>query len=245
MGTALRKLSKEKRLGGNGRGKLTKPKCKSLQNYYRGAIMDNLPNIDKIRSAIWASLFHSMSTDDHPHHQRCPQGTGSWCFYQKALAEGVAPGNHEDHPNSTFLTPEIASQMVPVYRRMSDETLLRRMTHGGTQNTNECLNSTIWARCPKTAFMGKKRVDGAAARAVSVFNEGALELVGIMNKLYVEVAYTTLMALSTKDARRMTKGDTAASAGARAKRKDNAVERAQTRRRENARDGNVYGAGLH
>ena len=35
------------------------------------------------------------------------------------------PGSHEDHPNNTFLMPDIAaSQMVPVYERMSDEALL-------------------------------------------------------------------------------------------------------------------------
>ena len=149
------------------------------------------------------------------------------------------------NPNNTFLMPDIAAQMVPVYERMSDEALLRRMTHGGTQNTNECLNSTIWARCPKTAFMGKRRVDGAVARAVGVFNEGEHELVRLMNKLYVDVAYSALECLSRKDASRMKKGDTAASAEAREKRKENAVLKTQTRRQENARDGNVYGAGEH
>ena len=33
----------------------------------------------------------------------------------------------------------------------------------GTQNTNECLNSTIWACCLKTSFLGLKRVEGSVA----------------------------------------------------------------------------------
>ena len=69
MGTALRKLAKEQRLGGRGVGHLTENKCDSLQNFYRGAILDNLPNVDKMKSAVWASLWHSMSTDEEPHHR--------------------------------------------------------------------------------------------------------------------------------------------------------------------------------
>ena len=71
MGIALRKLAKEERLGRRGVGRLTENKCNSLQIFYRGAIV-NIPNIDKMRSAAWASLFHSMSTDASPQHQRYP-----------------------------------------------------------------------------------------------------------------------------------------------------------------------------
>ena len=103
MGKALRKLSEEKRLGGNGKGKLTKAKCKNLQNYYRGAIISNIPNINKMRCAVWASLFHSMSTDDAPQHERCPKGNDSWCFHQVALANHETPGSHEDQPQQHVL----------------------------------------------------------------------------------------------------------------------------------------------
>ncbi|KAF3837907.1 hypothetical protein F7725_009675 [Dissostichus mawsoni] len=41
MDTALRKISSQKKLGGKGVGKLTAKKCKTLQNYYRGAILNN------------------------------------------------------------------------------------------------------------------------------------------------------------------------------------------------------------
>ena len=73
MRTALRKLAKEERLGRRGAGRLMENKCDSLQNLYRGAILNNIPNIDKMRSAVWASLFRSMSTDASP-HQQCPEG---------------------------------------------------------------------------------------------------------------------------------------------------------------------------
>ncbi|XP_076456280.1 uncharacterized protein LOC143290587 [Babylonia areolata] len=180
MGTALRKLAKEERLGGRGTGRLTEKKCDMLQDYYGNAIRSNTNNIDNMRRAIWAGLYHSMSTDEEPHHRQCPQGPESRCFYQRALAHGEQPGSHKDHASSTFVSIDVTHKMIPVYRCMSDETFLRKMTHGGTQNMNECLNSMIWGRCPKTSFMGMKRVEGGVARAVAVFNEGAFELVKVI-----------------------------------------------------------------
>jgi hypothetical protein len=83
MGTALRTLTKKEGLGGRGLGKLTKAKCLSLQKYYRGAIVNNLKTgVDAMRSGIWATFFHCISTDDEPHHDRCPDGPNSWCFFQ-------------------------------------------------------------------------------------------------------------------------------------------------------------------
>jgi len=245
MGTALRKLTKEHRLGGRGVGRLTEKKCDSLQNFYRGAILDNIPDVEKMRNAVWASLYHSMSTDDAPHHRQCPEGMESRCFYQKALARGEEPDSHHNHPSHTFLSTEVAHKVIPVYRRMADQTLLRRMTHGGTQNTNECLNAMIWARCPKTSFMGLKRVQGSVARAVCIFNEGATELINLMNRLYVNTSYVTLDHLSRKDNKRMNKADAATTAGARRHRKASAIQRRLNMREEEARDGPVYGAGLH
>ena len=146
-----------------------------------------------------------MSTDASPQHQRCLEGVDSKCFYQKALARGEQPGSHQDHPSHTALSREVAEKMLPVYSRMSEENRLRRMIHGGTQNTNECLNSTIWAHCPKTSFWGLKCVEGSAARAVCVFSEGTHELVGLMNKMYMDISFDSLRLLAEKDERHMKK----------------------------------------
>lgn len=245
MGTALRKLSKDQRLGGRGVGRLTDAKCDSLQNFYRGAILENMPNIDNMRKAIWSGLYHSMSTDAEPHHRQCPTGENSHCWYQRALACNEHPGSHKDHPSHTFLCVDVAHKMIPVYKRMSDESLLRRLAHGGTQNTNESLNATIWARCPKTAFMGMRRVKGSVARAVCSFNEGATEMISIMNKLYVDIAEITVQLLSKKDQRRTKKADARRKNDVRLRRKQYAQQRRAQVRCEEANDGNVYSAGSH
>ncbi|KAK1876707.1 Protein translocase subunit SecD [Dissostichus eleginoides] len=77
MGTALRKLSSQGKLGGKGVGKLTANKCKTLQNYYMGAVLNNQGSIDQMKAEIWAGLLHGMSTDDSPLHTRC---NPSWCW---------------------------------------------------------------------------------------------------------------------------------------------------------------------
>ena len=79
-----------------------------------------------------------------------------------------------------------------MYRRMADEALMKRLVHGGMQNTSECLNAMIWSRCPKTSFMGFRRGKGCVARAVSAFSEGAIEIISVMSKLYVDISTTTL-----------------------------------------------------
>jgi len=102
--------------------------------------------VEATQSAIWGTFFHVISTDEEPHHFRCPEGTDSWCWYQAALANGEEPGSHEDHQSTSYLSLDVAERLIPVYRRMSEPRLLERLLHGGTQNQNESLNSQIWLR---------------------------------------------------------------------------------------------------
>ena len=203
MGTALRKLSAQGKLGGKGLGKLTAKKCKSLQNYYRGAIINNQGSVDGMKAAIWASLLHCMSTDDNPLHTRC---NPSWCWYRKAEENGESPGSHKQHAGN-YLTREVGKQLIPVYHRMSSDSLLQRMQHGGTQNANECLNSVIWARCPKTVFVGKSRVEAAASMAISTFNEGASAMLNVMERLWLQSTVVTVNAMRETDRFRISKAE--------------------------------------
>ena len=88
-------------------------------------------------------------------------------------------------------------------------------------------------------------MEGSVARAVCVFNEGAHELVGLMNKMYMDISFDTLRLLAEKDERRMKKGDAAAKIEAQRHRKEHTLHRRQQARAEDARDGDVHGAGAH
>ena len=189
MGTAILKLQKEK-LRGRGVGRLTQDKCMKLQTYYRYNIKNNVGDADAMRSAVWASLFHCMSTDENPHHTRCPATTDLWCFYQKALANGGVAESHERM--KTVISYEVAREILPVYTWMSDVNLLKRLSKGKTQNPNESLHSMIWSRCSITTFVGKGRIEASAAAAIASFNEGARSLTEMMAQLNCEANEVTM-----------------------------------------------------
>ena len=119
MGTALLNLTKQQKLGGRGAGCLTKDKVLYFQRMYRRAIVNNTGDVDSMRSAIWAALFHCMSTDE-PHHTRCPPGEGSWCFFRQAEAVGEEPGPHKDNVHHP-LEYSVAEAMIPMYNHVGPQ----------------------------------------------------------------------------------------------------------------------------
>ena len=80
------KLDDGKTIGGVGR--LTDDLINSLQNYYGTAIRCNRGNLQGMVRAVQASLLHCNSTDESQCHHLCPEGTNSWCKWQKAKARG-------------------------------------------------------------------------------------------------------------------------------------------------------------
>ena len=95
MGSRLRKKEgrilqqREKEDNWFGRkGRLTEAVMDSLQNYYGNAIRKNVGDIGKMKDAVWAIYYHSISTDKEPKHQHCPIGKDSWCKYNRVAAEG-------------------------------------------------------------------------------------------------------------------------------------------------------------
>jgi hypothetical protein len=240
MGTALRKLSAERKLGGKGLGKLTAKKCKTLQNYYRGAILNNQGSIDSMKNEIWAGLLHVMSTDEVPLHNRC---NPSWCWHRRAEENGETPESHSTHAGN-FLSKDVGQKLLPVYHRMSSDSLLQRMQHGGTQNANECLTSVIWARCPKTVFVGRSRVEAAASMAISTFNEGASAMLAVMEKLWLESTVVTITTIKETDMLRIAKADTIQSESVKRRRKTLSTAKKVVRHQQERGEGPTYGAGM-
>ena len=124
--------------------------------------------------ANWAGYFHSISTPEEQHHEDCPPGEDSWCWYQRALHAGQAdPTRHRQQLSSTYLNSDVAPHVKKVYERLTDPALLGRCLLGKTQNTNESLHSVIWAKCPKHTFAGYNRVCFGATLAVGEYNMGS------------------------------------------------------------------------
>ena len=190
MLTALKNVQQKEKLGGRGVGRLTLQKCVEFQSYYGKAIWNNTGSVEDMRDGIWASLRHCMSTDESPSHEQCPED--KWCFYKNAISKEQMPPPHKDNIRNP-LSIEVGKALIPIYTRMSDPNLLKRLIKGKTQNNNECFHSVVWSRCPKTTFVGKDRIDGAVARGVSAFNMGARQLSSIKNNLGIEVNSITIM----------------------------------------------------
>lgn len=88
--------------GGAKRGSLTQDKMKKLQGYYSGAIKKNAPDVDAIKDAIYATIFHCSSTDEHLKHDFCPTGETSWCFWQRAVTKEEEPEKHSTMNTKTL-----------------------------------------------------------------------------------------------------------------------------------------------
>ena len=178
LGTALRNKVKEHRikgecLGGKKQGQLTENTITKLSNFYRKAITDNAPDMKKMKTAIFASLYHCLSTNEKPQHQKCPSGSMSWCFYNRAAALGLETPDHKKM--KTVLSANVVSKIIPVYQRLASDGILRRCTAGKTQNSNESLHNSIWRFCPKDTFVSKKRIEFAALSGIGQFNMGCVK----------------------------------------------------------------------
>ena len=78
--------------------------------------------IGVMKDALFASFLHTISTDEESHHERCPEGRDSWCFFRRAEAKGEQPEPHEKMVG-TPLNMVVASEVKAIYARLGDESL--------------------------------------------------------------------------------------------------------------------------
>ncbi|KAL1472123.1 hypothetical protein MTO96_023166 [Rhipicephalus appendiculatus] len=102
------------------------------------------------------------STDDDPKHDLCPDGLESWCFYNRAVGKHKEPPAHKNS-----LPSFVCEALEPIFKRLSEETLLERCNDGMTQNASECLHSVIWEQALKTKHASLHSVQRAVAEAIS------------------------------------------------------------------------------
>lgn len=180
VGTRLRKL-KSKSKGLSGKGKLTNTFIDRLQNYYGIAIRSNVGDLQKMQQSVIAALFHCASSSKKPMHGQCPLGTDSWCFFQRALAQGKSA-----RVKYAGLPKAVLNAVKPVYLSLCSRELLCKCLHGKTQNANESLNGTIWQRVPKEVFVGLKTLKLGAYDAVVQFNSGYQGCLNVFTKLGIK-----------------------------------------------------------
>lgn len=212
LGTALRKVVDDKRkmkitLGGNGKGKLTQAKIAKLQKYYTRAIRSN-SSVPDMKQAIWATFNHCSSTNENPTHEGCPDGLDSWCFFNKAIAKGLPPPDHDKHMTS-HISPYVAGHIKSVYDRLSDKDLLSKCVEGLSQNVNESIHSLIWSRCPKHIFVGRKRLEVSVGIGVGEFNKGSQASQNFLSALGFRIGFMTKKFGEKRDQERKRKAEKA------------------------------------
>lgn len=208
MGARLRRLKsvmKGKKLDDgktlDGKGRLTDSIIDHIQNCYGLAIRQNTGNLEEMRRAIWALYFHTASTDEHPQHGLCPKGENSWCKYNRGLTTGEKYIHHHSLPSA------IMAEIKPIFRDLADRSLLMKCLHGKTQNPNECLNSVIWHRLPKTVFVGINTLHFGVYDAVATFNLGNITKCQVLQKLGMCVGSRTVRAMFFLDQHRLRHAD--------------------------------------
>ena len=108
-----------------------------------------------MRSAVWAILYHSASSDEDLQHDYCPKGENSWCGWQRDVAKGVQTYKHKSP-----LAPAVVEVIKPVFEALSADELLDRCLEGATQNQNESINAVVWGlltfNCSNFTWNGKR-----------------------------------------------------------------------------------------
>lgn len=248
LGTGLRNQVKEWKgkgitLGGKKQGSLTEEKIVKLQNYYRCAIKKNVPDVKKMKTAIFATLLHEMSTDSEPRHEKCPDGKDSWCFYQRSVANEEAIPSHNQHLG-TALSMEVIKKIMPVYQRLASDELLKRCLRGKTQNTNESLHSVIWRKCGKDIFVGKAKVCSAVAAGVLEFNQGCMETARVKWLLFgVSPGVNTSDICKKRDTRRIKQSTRQLNNSFKNARKQKKWTKSKIQKKATQTEGSTYGAG--
>ena len=196
-----------------------------------------------MKNAIFATIYHCASTDENPQHQKCPKGKDSWCFYQSAKAKNLTPGLHSKNVK-TPLNKMVFQQVLPVYKRLSENSLLERCSKSLTQNANESLHSRNWQRCPKTIFVSKERVEMAVVEAICEYNVGIVSTMTLKYGLLgLKVTQAMLKIAYQRDLEREKKVDSKRSKSA--KRARQIIKSAQIERERQIRteEGTTYSAG--
>ena len=137
--------------------------------------------------------------------------------------------------SKSHLSPFVASYVKPICQRLTDPAFMARCLRRQTQNTNECFHSTIWARCSKTNFVSRQRVQIAVALAVGEFNEGSTGMHAFMEHLGMRMNTKTFSLGLARDRKRVRKAKEAIEAVAcrrREKRRVAAAREEQRRERE-------------
>ena len=97
--------------------------------------------------------------------------------------------------------------LIPIFKDLSHQDLLKKCLHGQTQNSNESSNSVIWKRCPKDIYVSKRSLELSLNSAIISFNDGFQGVLVVFKILGVNTGRFMIDASKLHDALRISKGN--------------------------------------
>ena len=188
-------------------------------------------HIKSMKKSILASLYHSVyNKKPKTMHQYCPV---EWCQYQKDKKNKTSLYDHAAVEKKS-LPNKFLKHMLPLYKRLSTDALLKGCVPGLTQNQNESFNATIWKRCPKERLFGASAVERALTFAIVTWNSGK-GYDRILQKMGLSSNWATMQRMLEKDSVRVS------DAGKRQKKTDEARKRRSEKLQEERQKQQKFG----
>ena len=236
VGTALRKVRKEKKLGG--KGKLTDKMIDRLQNYYGVAVRSHKGDLEGMKSAILAGMFHCASSEGKEYHNYCPDGPNSWCKFKSDKTKGT-----KLYKAGAGLSLSIIKEIKPIFSRLSSDELLGRCLHGKTQIQNESFNGMIWERCPKAQYVGRNIFEFGVLDAVAHFNLGAVAALKVYQECGIMPGKYTRESCKMRNQRRLYNAKNKEKDRSKLRRKQLRGKRKSKDDKNQQEEGDSYGSG--
>lgn len=190
-----------------------------------------------MKNEIWTTLFHKLSTDENPQHEKCSE---SWCNWKKAQAANSLDTFYHKPP----LPEEVFEAIKPIYEELSRDELLNRCLGGYTQNSNESFNATVWNLAPKSYSTGKKVLNIATDIAVCNFNDGLSNILQIMKVLEIDVGVQSYNFCLEADAKRVKHAERSLTDAAKEARSNIKSSRKENEEENLNIEGQLYGPGI-
>ena len=184
-----------------GQGRVTEKCINSMQNFYGLAIRQSYMNLNDMKRAVGAILYHcSDISDKEIRHQFCPKTKDSWCKWQLDRLNNTS--NHKDRIS---LPLPIKHVLEPIFRDLSSDSLLSKCLQGKKQNPNEASNALIWQRCPKEIYVGREILEIAVNSSVMHYNDGPVSFLSVFKKLNLPTGTFCISGLTKRTTSRIKK----------------------------------------
>ena len=116
-----------------------------------------------------------------------PMTTQIMAYARRERIPGVGSrGTLLKEPLTMYTDPipeAVANVILPTFEALSEESLLSKCMHGGTQNQNESINGLIWQRATKETHASLPTVEAATFLGVAHFNDGSISSLSVLKQL--------------------------------------------------------------